>query len=126
MTLTTGKVTKRRPKPKAKAKPSTKQSDTTRKRAARDSDDDGSQEDDEMRTSDISESARKAKKRDGKRRRVEVSDSEEMEIVDGVRPCKNVEDVDDAIGDDNNEELVSPNHLPQALLTHHTVERWSQ
>jgi hypothetical protein len=134
MTITTQKNAKKiPPRPKPKAKPSTKskrkKSNTkttlgNRKRAAP-SDDESGQEDDEMSASDDSQSVRRAKRKDGKRQRVEPSDSEVEMVENGDKPRKDVEEVD-AVGNEDDEQLVSPYHLPQALLTHHTLERWSQ
>ena len=103
------------PKPKAKAKPSTKvntkRSSTkmtlgSRKRATNDSDDESSQEDDEMVTNDDSKSVRRAKKK-GKQQHLETLDSDVEMVENGDKPQKEVEEVD-AIGDEDNEQLVSP------------------
>jgi len=105
--------------PKPKGKPHTKKSNTktvrtqgSRKRATRDSDDESGPDEGEDSSSDESESARRAKKKAGKRRRVDISDSE-MEIVDdNERPGKVVEEVDDGVNDeqppDEQEVSLSP------------------
>lgn len=136
MTITTRTIAKRIPPrlhdPKPKGKPHAKKGNTkttstqgSRKRVTRDSDDGSGPEENEVSSSssDDSESARRAKKKAGKRRRVEVSDSEVEVVEDDERPGKDIEEVDDGVGD---EQEVSPYHLLQASLTHHTLERWSQ
>ena len=137
MTITTRTIAKGIPPrlhdPKPKGKPHAKKGNTkttqdSRKRTTRDSDDGSGPEENEVSSSDNSELARRAKKKAGKRRRIEVSDSEEVEVVeDDERPGKDIEEVDDGVGDEQppDEQEVSPYHLPQAL-THHTLERWSQ
>ena len=132
MTITTRTIAKRIPPrlhdPKPKGKPHAKKGNmkttsTQGKRVARDSDDGSGPEENEVSSSDDSESARRAKKKAGKRRRVEVSDSEVEVVEDDEQPGKDIEEVDDGVGD---EQEVSPYHLLQASLTHHTLERWSQ
>ena len=134
MTITTRTIAKRIPPrlhdPKPKGKPHAKKGNTkttstqgSRKRVTRDSDDGSGPEENEVSSSDDSESARRAKKKAGKRRCVEVSDSEVEVVEDDERPGKDIEEVDDGVGD---EQEVSPYHLLQASLTHHTLERWSQ
>ena len=136
MTITTRTIAKGIPprlhNPKLKGKPRTKKSNAkttqgSRKRATRDSDDESGQEEDEVPSSDGSESARRAKKKAGKRRRVESSDSEVEMVEDNERPGKDIEEVDDGVGDEQppDEQEVSPYHLLYALLTHYTLERWS-
>jgi hypothetical protein len=134
MTITTRTIAKGIPPrlhdPKPKGKPHTKKSNTktvttqgSRKRATRDSDNESGPDEDS--SSDDSESARTAKKKAGKRRRVELSDSEVEIVDDSKRPGKDVEEVDDGVDDEQppNEQEVSPYHLPQASWTHHTRER---
>ena len=106
--------------PKPKGKPQKKKGNTqtkpgSRKRATRDSDDESEQDD--VSSSDDSKSAQRAKKA-GKRRRVEPSDSEELERADN-----NIEEVVDGIHDEQppDEQEVSPDHL-QNSLTHHIPE----
>jgi len=104
--------------PKPKGKPHTKKRNTkmtqgSRKRATRDSDDESGQEDDETPTSDDSESVRRAKKQAGKRQRIELSDSEVEVVEDTDRPGKDIEEVDDGVGDEQppDEQEVGPYHL---------------
>ena len=134
MTITTQTIAKGIPprlhNPKPKGKPHAKKGNTkttstqgSRKRATRDSDDRSGPEENEVSSSDDSESARRAKKKAGKQRRVEVSDSEVEVVEDDERPVKDIEEVDEGVGD---EQEVSPYHLLHASLTHHTLERWSQ
>ena len=106
--------------PKPKGKPQKKKGNTQMKlgsckRATRDSDDESEQDD--VSLSDDSKSAWRAKKA-GKRRRIEPSDSEELERADN-----DIEEVDDGIHDEQppDEQEVSPDHL-QNLLTHHIPE----
>ena len=126
MTIATRTVAKgilpRLHKPKPKGKSHTKKSNTkttqgSRKRAKADSDDESGSEEDEFSSFDNSESTRRAKKKAGKRRRVELSDSEEVEMVeDNEQPAKDIEEVDDCVGDEQApiEQEVSPYHLLQA------------
>ena len=87
----------------------------SRKRATNNSDDESSQEDDEMVTNDDSKSVRRAKKK-GKQQHLETSDSDVEMVENGDKPRKEVEEVD-AIGDEDNEQLVSP------YITYHKLRR---
>jgi len=133
MTITTRTLTKGIPPrlhdPKPKGKPHTKKSNTkttqvSHKRATRDSDNESGPDKDDVFLSDDSESVCRAKKKAGKWRHVEDSDSEVEVVEDNKWPGKDIEEVDDDVGDEQppDEQEVSPYHLPQASLTHHTLE----
>ena len=94
----------------------------SRKRATKDSDDSSNEE---LSSGDDDKSARRAKKKAGKRQHLNLSDSDEVEVADdSEQPGKDVEEVDDGVDDEQaaDEQEVSPSHLPQATLTHHTLE----
>lgn len=140
MTITTRTIAKgipprlHDPKPvgKPRARKSNSKSTTTqgsRKRATRDSDNESGPENDELPSASDCESGRRPKKKADKRQRVELSDSDEVEVADDNEwPGKDVEEVDDSVDDEQppDEQDVSPYHLLQASLTYHTLERWSQ
>ena len=132
MTITTRTIAKGiparlcEPKPKgkppatksnAKAKPTTKES---RKRATRE---DESEEESEPASDDSLHRAKE--KRDGKRRRIELSEAEgEVDVVEDIEPPEeDVEEVDDGIGKQrsSNKQDVSAYHLLQASKTHYTL-----
>ena len=134
MTITTWTIAKGIPPrlhddPKPKGKPHTKKSNTKTtegscKRATRDSDDDSGQEKDK-----VPELVHKAKKKAGKRQHIKLSDSKDVEMVEDTKQTgKDIEEVDDGVGNEQppDEQEVSPYHLLYALLTHHTLEQWSQ
>ena len=65
---------------------------------------------------------------DGKHRRVEHLESEEVEemevVEDNGRPSKDIEEVNDGVGEEQppDEQEVSHYYLLQASLTHYTLE----
>ena len=123
MTITTRTVAKGIPPrvhgPKPKGKPPAKKrysknTQGSRKRESRDSDDETGPEEDEGLSSDGSE-VRKSKKKAGKRRRVEILDSDDVEMVENDdRPRKVIEDVDDDVDDDR----VVPNEQEVSAFTY--------
>ncbi|EDR01052.1 uncharacterized protein LACBIDRAFT_312616 [Laccaria bicolor S238N-H82] len=109
MAITTRMITKGIPPrlhdPKPTGKPRTKKSNTKTatmqgsfKWAIKDSD---NSENEELSSGDDSESARRAKKKAGKQQRLNLPDSDEVEVADdSERWGKDVEEVDDGVDDE--------------------------
>ena len=123
--------------PKPKGKPAIKKNNKkmtwgSRKRVRSDSDDESGPDEDKNVLSDDSEPVHRDKKMDGKHRRVEHLESEEVEemevVEDNGRPSKDIEEVNDGVGEEQppDEQEVSHYYLLQASLTHYTLEWWSQ